>query len=43
MAKIDTSITEKAAFLTKDEFNEVKKHTMYSYQMIQDTPLLRQK
>ncbi|MEK5040614.1 HD-GYP domain-containing protein [Sporosarcina sp. FSL K6-3457] len=42
MAKIDTAITEKAAFLTKNEFNEVKKHTVYSYQMIQDTPLLRQ-
>ncbi|WP_203248263.1 HD-GYP domain-containing protein [Sporosarcina beigongshangi] len=42
MAKIDTSITEKAAFLTKVEFNEVKKHTIYSYQMIQETPLLRQ-
>jgi HD-GYP domain-containing protein (c-di-GMP phosphodiesterase class II) len=42
MAKINTSITEKAAFLTKVEFNEVKKHTVYSYQMIQDTPLLRQ-
>jgi len=42
MAKIDMAITEKAAFLTKDEFNEVKRHTLYSYQMIQDTPLLRQ-
>src|SRR6185312_2861530 len=42
MAKIDPSITEKAAFLTKNEFNEVKKHTVYSYQMVQDTPLLRQ-
>ena len=42
MAKIDRSITEKTAFLTKNEFNEVKKHTIYSYQMVQDTPLLRQ-
>lgn len=42
MAKIDTAITEKAAFLTKNEFNEVKKHTVYSYQMIKGTPLLRQ-
>ena len=41
MAKIDSSITEKAAFLTEREFNEVKKHTIYSYQMVQDTPLLR--
>lgn len=42
MAKIDPSILEKAAFLTKAEFNEVKKHTIYSYQMLQETPLLRQ-
>ncbi|WP_438314016.1 HD-GYP domain-containing protein [Sporosarcina sp. FA9] len=42
MAKIDESIINKAAFLTSSEFNEVKKHTIYSYQMIQDTPLLRQ-
>lgn len=41
MAKINSEITEKAAFLTKDEFNEVKQHTLYSYQMIQETPLLR--
>ena len=42
MAKIDPSITEKAAFLSKAEFNEVKKHTVYSYQMLQETPLLLQ-
>lgn len=41
MAKIDTKILSKDAFLTKEEFNEVKKHTIYSYQMIQDTSLLR--
>ncbi|NYF25531.1 HD-GYP domain-containing protein [Sporosarcina sp. JAI121] len=41
MAKIDMQITEKAVFLTKNEFNEVKKHPVYSYQMLQDTPLLR--
>ena len=42
MAKIDPSIIEKSAFLTNEEFNEVKKHTIYSYQMIKDTPLIRQ-
>jgi HD-GYP domain-containing protein (c-di-GMP phosphodiesterase class II) len=42
MAKMDISITEKAANLTMSEFNEVKKHTVYSYQMLQNTPLLRQ-
>lgn len=42
MAKIDSSITDKAAFLTQKEFNEVKKHTIYSFQMVQESPLLRQ-
>lgn len=42
MSKIDPSITEKAAFLTKSEFNEVKKHTIRSYQMLKDTQLLRE-
>ncbi len=41
MAKIDSTITEKAAFLTKSEFNEVKKHPIFSYQMVQGSPLLR--
>jgi len=41
MARIAETITEKAAFLTKEEFNEVKKHVLYSYQMVQATPLLR--
>lgn len=42
MAKIVPSIIEKSAFLTNEEFNEVKKHTIYSYQMIKDTSLIRQ-
>ena len=42
MAKIAPSILEKTAFLTKEEYNEVKKHTLFSVKMIQDTPLLRQ-
>lgn len=41
MAKIDRFITEKAAFLTTEEFNEVKKHPIFSYQMVQGSPLLR--
>ena len=41
MAKIERTITDKSAFLTKEEFNEVKKHSVYSYQMIKETPLLR--
>ena len=42
MSKIDPLIMKKAGFLTKSEFSEVKKHTIYSYQMLQDTPFLRQ-
>lgn len=42
MAKVDASIMRKTAFLTKEEYLEVKKHVIYSYQMIKDTPLLRQ-
>lgn len=42
MVKIAPSILEKTAFLTKEEYNEVKKHTLFSVKMIQDTPLLRQ-
>lgn len=42
MSKIDPTITEKAAFLTREEFNEVKKHTIYSYQMVKDATLIRQ-
>ena len=41
MAKINEVITEKTAFLSKEEYNEVKKHVLYSYQMVQETPLLR--
>ncbi|MGG0643738.1 HD-GYP domain-containing protein [Sporosarcina gallistercoris] len=42
MAKVSPALLEKAAFLTKDEFTEVKKHPIFSYQMMQDSPLLRQ-
>ena len=42
MAKIAPSILEKTAFLSKEEYNEVKKHTLFSVKMIQDSPLLRQ-
>lgn len=41
MSKIDNGILNKIAFLTKEEFNEVKKHVVYSFQMVKDTPLLR--
>ena len=41
MAKIDSRLLEKKAALSQHEFNEVKKHTLYSYQMIKETPLLK--
>lgn len=41
MAKVNMSIIEKPAFLTKEEFIEIKKHVIHSYQMIKDTPFLR--
>ncbi|MDN4608886.1 HD-GYP domain-containing protein [Sporosarcina highlanderae] len=42
MAKIAPSIVEKTAFLTPEEYNEVKKHTLFSVKMIQLSPLIRQ-
>ncbi|MDV6378834.1 HD-GYP domain-containing protein [Sporosarcina sp. GW1-11] len=42
MAKIDQTIIEKVAFLTRDELNKVKKHVIHSFQMVQDSPLVRQ-
>lgn len=41
MAKISPQIINKTGRLTAREYNEIKKHTVYSYQMINDTPLLR--
>lgn len=42
MSKIDVKIREKTAFLTDYEFNEIRKHTIYSYQMVKDIPILKQ-
>lgn len=42
MSKISSSIIEKTAFLTREEYSEVKKHTLFSLKMVQDSPLLRQ-
>jgi HD-GYP domain-containing protein (c-di-GMP phosphodiesterase class II)/type II secretory pathway predicted ATPase ExeA len=36
MIKIPRSIIEKPTYLTDDEFNEVKKHPIYSYQLIKN-------
>ncbi|AOV06349.1 HD-GYP domain-containing protein [Sporosarcina ureilytica] len=41
MAKIESSIIEKNAVLSEMEYSEVKKHPIYSYQMVKDSPLLR--
>ncbi|SDN84570.1 HD-GYP domain, c-di-GMP phosphodiesterase class II (or its inactivated variant) [Psychrobacillus sp. OK028] len=41
MAKVDPKIREKKSALTESDFSEVKKHTIYSFQMIKDSPLLK--
>ena len=41
MAKVDVKIREKKSYLTEADFSEIKKHTIYSLQMIQDSPLLK--
>lgn len=41
MAKMPSSILNKEGPLTTQEYNEVKKHPIYSYQMITESPLLR--
>lgn len=38
MSKILTSTLNKKGDLTKTEFDEIKKHSMYSYQMLKDLP-----
>ncbi|AXI00684.1 HD-GYP domain-containing protein [Sporosarcina sp. PTS2304] len=42
MAKINQNIIDKVAFLTSDEINEVKKHVIHSFQMVSESPLVRQ-
>lgn len=42
MAKIDPKIIDKVAFLSIEEMNEVKKHVIHSFQMVQDSSLIRQ-
>ncbi|TQR11502.1 HD-GYP domain-containing protein [Psychrobacillus soli] len=41
MSKVDAKIREKKSYLTEADFSEIKKHTIYSLQMIQDSPLLK--
>ncbi|MFD0692510.1 HD-GYP domain-containing protein [Paenibacillus sp. GCM10027628] len=36
-SKVDQSILQKPGKLTNDEFNEVKKHTIYGYEIIRDS------
>ncbi|NEW07804.1 HD-GYP domain-containing protein [Paenibacillus sp. SYP-B3998] len=36
-SKIDPSILEKPGKLTNDEYNEIKKHTIYGYEIIRDS------
>jgi len=41
MAKVDIKIRDKKSSLTESDFSEIKKHTIYSFQMIKDSPLLK--
>jgi HD-GYP domain-containing protein (c-di-GMP phosphodiesterase class II) len=41
MAKIPARIREKKSSLTEQEFLEVRKHPIYSYQMVKDLPALK--
>lgn len=41
MAKVDIKIRDKRSSLTESDFSEIKKHTIYSFQMIKDSPLLK--
>ena len=41
MSKVDVKIRDKKSYLTEADFSEIKKHTIYSLQMIQDSPLLK--
>lgn len=41
MAKINSRIREKKTSLTKEEFQEIKKHPVYSYQMVKELPVLK--
>ena len=41
MAKIPTKIRDKKGALSEQEFNEIRKHPIYSYQMVKDLPALK--
>lgn len=41
MAKVRAGIAQKKSSLTPQEFEEIKKHTKYSYQMVQQVSLLK--
>jgi HD-GYP domain-containing protein (c-di-GMP phosphodiesterase class II) len=41
MAKISPSLLHKNSTLTLEEYEEIKKHTTYSYQMVRNSPLLK--
>jgi HD-GYP domain-containing protein (c-di-GMP phosphodiesterase class II) len=42
MAKISPGILNKNSTLTVEEFEEIKKHPTYSYQMVKNSPLLKE-
>lgn len=41
MAKVSPRIRDKNTSLTSEEFKEIKKHPIYSYQLVKDLPILK--
>ncbi|WP_144513491.1 HD-GYP domain-containing protein [Bacillus sp. FJAT-22090] len=41
MSKVDVKVREKKSYLTESDFSEIKKHTIYSLQMVKESPLLK--
>lgn len=41
MSKVSSTIRNKKGALTENEFNEVRKHPIYTYKMIKDIPVLK--
>ena len=41
MAKIPAKIREKKGTLVESEFNEIRKHPLYSYQLVKDLPAMK--
>ncbi|MDQ0271976.1 HD-GYP domain-containing protein [Cytobacillus purgationiresistens] len=42
MAKVNSAIIKKSGPLTIEEYEQIKKHPLYSFQMVQELPLLKE-